>query len=182
MRIRRASERALHADVLVAPFGTGVVVGGAHGEAHRLVERERLVVQRTRVEAHGAIPGPPRGLDERFAKRPAHATPSRARADEEAFQFLKSLHARDRIIPAVGDLGGTTAMTAVARFLRSEKLTASAFYTSNVEFYLRGSQFTQFVQNVRQMPWAPNAVIIRSRFSGGASASEIERVATFLKR
>jgi hypothetical protein len=103
-------------------------------------------------------------------------------ADEDAFQFLKSLHARDRIIPVVGDLGGPTAMTAIAGFLRNEQLAASAFYTSNVEFYLGGSQFSRFVQNVRQLPWASNAVIIRSHFSGGSSDSEIERVSSFLGR
>jgi hypothetical protein len=102
-------------------------------------------------------------------------------ADEDAFQFVKSLQARDQIIPVVGDLSGTTAMAAVARFLRTERLTASLFYTSNVEYYLRGSQFSRFVQNVRQIPWASNAVIIRSHFSAGSSDSDLERVSDFLR-
>ena len=101
-------------------------------------------------------------------------------AEEDAFQFLKSLQARDQVIPVVGDLGGATALSAIARLLRTEKLTASAFYTSNVEFYLRGDQARQFVENIRRIPWAPNGVIIRSHFGGGSSDSEIERVASFL--
>jgi hypothetical protein len=103
-------------------------------------------------------------------------------ADEDAFQFLRAMQARDAVIPAVGDLSGAAAMTAIARFLRAERLSVSAFYTSNVEFYLdRSGTYARFVENVRRMPWAENGVIIRSRFTGGGSVSEIEAAALFLR-
>ena len=36
-------------------------------------------------------------------------------ASEDDFQFVKRLHAKDRIVPIVGDLSGTAALAAVAR-------------------------------------------------------------------
>jgi hypothetical protein len=95
-------------------------------------------------------------------------------ASEEAFQFLKTLQARDRVIPVVGDLAGPTAMRAVAAFLRSEGSPLSAFYTSNVEFYLwRNGQHGAFAANLAAFPRASHAVVIRSTFDGGGSVSEV---------
>jgi len=45
-------------------------------------------------------------------------------------------------------------------------LNVSAFYTSNVEFYLmRYGTFRQFERNVAALPWQDNGVIIRSYFN-----------------
>jgi hypothetical protein len=91
-------------------------------------------------------------------------------ASEESFQFVKSLQARDLVVPIVGDLSGSTALAAVGRFLAARKEPVSAFYTSNVEFYLfRAGTFPQFIANVNRMPHAPNGVIIRSVFGPAAS-------------
>jgi hypothetical protein len=90
---------------------------------------------------------------------------------EEAFQFVKGLEARDLVIPVVGDLAGPSALAAIGKLLasRGEKLTA--FYASNVEFYLyREGTFPKFASNLRQIPHAPNAVIIRSVFQRFGSA------------
>ena len=47
--------------------------------------------------------------------------------------------------------------------MRGEKLTA--FYVSNVEFYLfREDTFSRFITNLKQLPHAGNAVLIRSFF------------------
>jgi hypothetical protein len=98
-------------------------------------------------------------------------------ATEEAFQFLKSLQARDLVIPVVGDFSGQKAVAAIGRFLAERNERVSAFYASNVEFYLfRNGTFPRFVTNLGQLPRAQNAVIIRSVFnrpntSGYASIS-----------
>jgi hypothetical protein len=102
-------------------------------------------------------------------------------AAEESFQFLKSLQAQDRVIPVVGDLAGGVALRAIARFMSAEQIQVSAFYTSNVEFYLeRSGDFSRFIENLRRLPWAASAVIIRSRFGGGSSESETQAVARLL--
>jgi hypothetical protein len=110
-------------------------------------------------------------------------------ASEDAFQFLKSLHARDRIIPVVGDISGPSALQAIGREIatRGEKL--SAFYVSNVEFYLFGQgSYPRFVTNLRSVPRANSAVLIRSIFGrylavgrpGDASTSQLQEVSELI--
>ena len=106
-------------------------------------------------------------------------------ASEESFQFLKSLHARDQIVPVVGDVSGSSAMAAVARLVRERGERLSAFYTSNVEDYLfRDGRFPKFVQNLGGIPHDDRSVVIRSIFSrwlsgarpGDLSTSRLQRV------
>jgi hypothetical protein len=102
-------------------------------------------------------------------------------ATEEGFAFVKALQERDLVIPVVGDLSGPTALRAIGRFVASRNERVSALYASNVEFYLdRNRTFPQFAANVRQLPWSPRGVIIRSVFGGGSSESSIEPIARFL--
>jgi hypothetical protein len=100
-------------------------------------------------------------------------------ASEEAFQFVKSMQARDRIVPVVGNLAGSKALPALAHYLLEQKEPLSVFYTSNVEFYLeRQGTYAQFLANLSQMPRTPRTVVIRSIFnrSMGGSMSEVEPV------
>jgi hypothetical protein len=95
-------------------------------------------------------------------------------ASEEDFQFVKRLHADHRIVPVVGDLAGSSALAAIAHLLRQEDLQVTAFYTSNVEFYLfRDARFGDFVANLRRLPWLPGAVIVRSVFRPGVSTPRV---------
>ena len=91
-------------------------------------------------------------------------------ATEQDFQFVKSLHARDRIVPIVGNLAGAGALAKVGRYLDAMGLRVSAFYTSNVEFYLfRDGSIPAFMTNLAELPRQPGSVIVRSVFpSGGA--------------
>ena len=94
-------------------------------------------------------------------------------ATEEDFQFVKALHARDRIVPIVGDLAGPRALANVAKYLDATGLRVSAFYTSNVEFYLfRAGSARAFMTNLARLPRQPGSVIVRSVFpAGGARMS-----------
>ena len=93
-------------------------------------------------------------------------------ASEDAFQFLKGLQARDQIIPVVGDLSGPSAIAAIGKLLGERRIEVSAFYVSNVEFYLFGEgAFPRYVTNLGRLPHAGNSVIIRSVFGGFAGGS-----------
>ncbi len=84
-------------------------------------------------------------------------------ASEERFRRVQLLHRENRIIPVVGDLAGRTTMRRVAQKLKKWNLEVSCFYLSNVEFYLFGQERWQlYVQNMRQLPWSNNAVLIRT--------------------
>jgi hypothetical protein len=112
-------------------------------------------------------------------------------ASEEAFQFVRGLEERDLVVPVVGDLSGPSALVNVGKALaaRGEKLTA--FYASNVEFYLfLDGSFAKFVANLKQIPHADNAVLIRSFFNrvglvparpGDNSVSQLQSVDDLLR-
>lgn len=98
-------------------------------------------------------------------------------AREEDFRFLKSLEERNLVIPVVGNLAGDRALKAVAAYLRENGETVSAFYTSNVEFYLmRGDDFDRFARNVAALPRNERSMIIRSYFNGGWGLSHPQNV------
>jgi hypothetical protein len=91
-------------------------------------------------------------------------------ATDEAFQFVRSLQARNLVIPAVGDLAGSQALPAIARFLRERGQRVSAYYISNVDFYVaEEGKIDAFLANVKRLPSDERSVIIRSVFRGPAS-------------
>ncbi len=96
-------------------------------------------------------------------------------ATEAAFQGVKSLQARDLVIPVTGDLSGRHALAAIGRVLATRQQPVTAVYASNVEFYLaRSGALDRFLDNLRALPRAGHAVLIRSRFGGGSSSSEVQ--------
>ena len=118
-------------------------------------------------------------------------------ADEDAFQFVRSMQRRDRIIPVVCNVAGNAAMRSIARYATDNGLVVSAFYLSNVEQYLiqRDQGFDRYVANVRALPHNASSVIIRSYFGrfgqthplyvpgpGNVSTSMIEPIDSFLRR
>lgn len=89
-------------------------------------------------------------------------------AREADFRYVRQLQREHRIVPVVGDLSGTQAMSAIARWLVERGLVVSAFYTSNVEQYLlRDGGLRPFARNVAALPANARSVIIRSYFLRG---------------
>lgn len=87
-------------------------------------------------------------------------------AAEDDWQFIKRMEDQDLIIPAVGDLAGTSAMKNIGKYLNELKERVSAFYCSNVEFYVhRQSQYDRFLDNLAALPIDKNSLIIRSYFN-----------------
>jgi len=79
----------------------------------------------------------------------------------------------------VGDLAGPRALSAIGQVLKDRRQPISAFYTSNVEFYLaRAGSLDRFLENLAQMSRMRHAVVIRSVFGGfnRGSASVLEPV------
>jgi len=118
-------------------------------------------------------------------------------ADEDAFQYVRSMQRRDRIIPVVCNVAGAAAMRSIARYATENRLVVSAFYLSNVEQYLiqRDQGFDRYVANVRALPHNGSSVIIRSYFGrfgrthplyvpgpANVSTSMVETMDSFLHR
>ncbi|HXD76087.1 MAG TPA: hypothetical protein VN628_20220 [Vicinamibacterales bacterium] len=88
-------------------------------------------------------------------------------ASEDDFQFVKSLEARDLVVPVVGNIAGPKALAAIGQEIAKRGEKVSAFYDSNIENYLfRDGSFARFVENVKKLPHTEKSVIIRSLFGG----------------
>jgi hypothetical protein len=110
---------------------------------------------------------------------------------EADFQFIKELHANNQIVPVVGDFAGPKALRAIGTYLNELGETVSAFYVSNVEFYLMRDEetFARFGKNVKQLPITERSVFIRAYFRfphperrpGYISATVLQRIRSFLR-
>lgn len=97
-------------------------------------------------------------------------------ATEEDYAFVRGLQVDNRIIPMVGDLAGSHAVRELGRVMEEMGVRLSAFYTSNVEYYLwGGGTFPAWVENLAALPAQENAVVIRSYFPnfGGTHPSAV---------
>jgi hypothetical protein len=88
-------------------------------------------------------------------------------ASEEAFAFVKDLHARNMVVPVVGDFGGRKALRAIGRYLDDHGTVVSAFYLSNVEQYLRqAASWRAFCGNAARLPMDGQSQFIRAVRNG----------------
>jgi hypothetical protein len=101
-------------------------------------------------------------------------------SSERDYQFVRSLEGQDLVVPVVGDLGGSRALAAIADLMRERGDRLSAFYISNVETYLYGDKYPQFVRNLERLPRDGRSVIIRSIFRASISTSEVRPVSQFV--
>jgi hypothetical protein len=86
-------------------------------------------------------------------------------ASAARYGVVRALQREDRVIPVVGDLAGDHALAAIGRDMARRGLTLSAFYTSNVEFYLWGDgTFDRFARTVAALPHDRRSVLVRSCF------------------
>jgi hypothetical protein len=84
-------------------------------------------------------------------------------ASVEGFEYVREMQRTNRIIPVVGDFAGEQALRRLGRVLEARGATVSAFYLSNVEFYLfRQRKWPAFVENVRELPTDEHSVFIRA--------------------
>jgi len=116
-------------------------------------------------------------------------------ATEDDFRWVRRLHERNLIIPVVGDLAGPYALKRIGTYLAGHALDVSAFYTSNVEFYLaQDGVLAPYLENLGSLPHGSASVIIRSIFDvrfvsppsypavpGSCSVQSLQRMATLLE-
>ena len=84
-------------------------------------------------------------------------------ASHDSFAFVREMARDNRIVPVTGNFAGPHALRRVGRYLESKGLAVSAFYLSNVEFYLfRQRKWQDFVDNVEELPIDSSSVFIRA--------------------
>ena len=113
-------------------------------------------------------------------------------SSESYYSFVRRMQLENRIIPLVGDLGGTESLKAIGAFLEGREIELGFFYVSNVEFYLASNgKFHLFSSNVRSLPINGNSLLLRTVFRYGTAHPEtapgsnvtplIQSVETFLR-
>ncbi|MCA9736622.1 MAG: hypothetical protein KC645_03275 [Gemmatimonadetes bacterium] len=101
-------------------------------------------------------------------ERDLDGAPASYLVEERDFQWLKALQEENRVIPVVGNLAGRQALRAIGAEVRRLGLEITAFYTSNVEFYLwSDGSFVDFAETMATLPLAEDGLLIRSYFGGG---------------
>ena len=89
-------------------------------------------------------------------------------ANEDDYQFLKSMQRRNLIVPITGDLAGAQTLSGIGHYLEEIDERVSVLYVSNVEDYLlQDGTFGSYLAGVRALPRHGQAVVIRSYFGGG---------------
>ena len=84
-------------------------------------------------------------------------------ASDEDYKFVRDMQARNAIIPVTGDFAGGHALRAIGDFVRGRGDRVSAFYLSNVEYYLHpDGRLDEFAENVRYLPTDSRSVMIRA--------------------
>lgn len=86
-------------------------------------------------------------------------------ATRDRYEIVRNLQLANRIVPVVGDLAGPDALREMGEVMREMGVGLTAFYASNVEFYLwRSETFERWIDNLRALPVVEGAVVIRSYF------------------
>ena len=89
-------------------------------------------------------------------------------ASEPNFRVVKEMEEKNLIVGVTGDFTGPKALRAVGGYVRDHHATITAFYVSNVEFYLfrQGDDWKHFYDNVATFPLDSTSTFIRSLSQG----------------
>ena len=94
-------------------------------------------------------------------------------SSESYYSFVRTMQLENRIIPLVGDLGGTESLKDIGDFLKGKEMELSLFYVSNVELYLASDgKFPLFSSNVGSLPINSHSLLLRTAFRHGAAHRE----------
>jgi hypothetical protein len=89
-------------------------------------------------------------------------------ASEANYRVVKEMEAKNLIVGLTGDFTGPKALRAVGDYVRERHATITAFYVSNVEFYLfrQDDDWKKFYANVATLPLDSSSTFIRSLSQG----------------
>lgn len=85
-------------------------------------------------------------------------------AAKDVYDRVRDMQARNVIVPIVGDFAGKKALRAIAKYLKDHGAAVSAFYISNVEYYIQQDgpkKWAVYLENLSALPKSPESTIIR---------------------
>jgi hypothetical protein len=131
---------------------------------HEAFSAHALAIKYTMLGSQRLYPS----LGDNFAATEPESNAASFLASEESYARARRLVLENRVLPVVGDFGGTHALRAVADDMRARGLELGVFYTSNVEQYLFESRtYGNFVASVDAMPRDDESRLVRVWFDAG---------------
>lgn len=131
---------------------------------HEAFSSNGLGIKYTMLDSGRAYPS----LGDNFAATDAESGATSFLGTEETYQRARRLVLENRVLPVVGDFGGTHALRAVAEDMRGRNVQLGVFYSSNVEQYLFESKtYGNFVASVKAMPRDDESRLVRVWFDAG---------------
>ncbi len=144
------------------------------------------------------------GLNARFLALPMYPTlgsflvardrsgwPAHFLSDDRPYATLRAIQLGDRLVPIVANVVGGRAMPALGRWLKDRSMRVGVLYISDVEYFLiKGGTFGAFLENLKALPWADGAVVIRTstrplrhlgRVQGDSSTTVIRPIESLLR-
>ena len=98
--------------------------------------------------------------------------------DEGDYLYIREMQLKNLIIPLTGNFAGDKALKAIGKYIKNRRDYVSAFYLSNVEYYLLpDGLMASFAENVRQLPIKDHSVLIRAfvNLRGRAHPDRVDR-------
>lgn len=131
---------------------------------HEAFSTNGLGIKYTMLDSGRAYPS----LGDNFAATDTDSGATSFLGNEDTYQRVRRLVLENRVLPVVGDFGGTHALRAVAEDMRARNVPLGVFYTSNVEQYLFESKtHGNFVASVKAMPRDGESRLVRVWFDAG---------------
>ena len=81
---------------------------------------------------------------------------------EDTFHFVRGLHAKNLIVPVIGDFAGPKALRGIGDYVRGRGGAIRAFYSSNVSAYLTNEQAGTFCRTLETLPMTQTTWFIDS--------------------
>jgi hypothetical protein len=96
-------------------------------------------------------------------------------ATKAAYDRVRDMQARNVIVPIVGDFAGPKALRSIAKYLRDHGSVVSAFYISNVEYYIQQDgpkKWASYMENLAGLPVGAESIVIRWTSSSDVTSLE----------
>jgi hypothetical protein len=84
-------------------------------------------------------------------------------ASADDFEYVKTMHGRNLIVPIVGDFAGPLALESVGEYVRRHRAIVRVFYGSNVEVYLTREGAATFCANLASLPYGARSWFIGNK-------------------
>jgi len=91
-------------------------------------------------------------------------------SSQESYDYVRSMHLRNAIIPVVCNFAGTKALLSLGIWLKKHNLNVSVFYVSSVQNYIMSSDlWVNWRKNTKSLPWEKRGIFIVAFYYMGST-------------